>query len=74
MAGGWIIEIDIRKYFDSIDHERLREVLHSRIRDGVILRWVRLLSGGEMHSEVGHLSLRRWGFRGGRGSGTRAPS
>src|ERR1700728_5448783 len=31
MAGGWIIEIDIRKYFDSIDHERLREVLHSRI-------------------------------------------
>jgi RNA-directed DNA polymerase len=40
MAGGWIIEIDIRKYFDSIDHERLREVLHGRIRDGVILRLI----------------------------------
>jgi group II intron reverse transcriptase/maturase len=40
MAGGWIIEIDIRKYFDSIDHERLREVLRGRIRDGVILRLV----------------------------------
>src|SRR5579863_6896618 len=22
MAGGWVIEIDIRRYFDSIDHER----------------------------------------------------
>jgi RNA-directed DNA polymerase len=25
MAGGWVIELDIRKYFDSIDHERLRK-------------------------------------------------
>jgi group II intron reverse transcriptase/maturase len=40
MAGGWVVEVDIRKYFDSIDHERLREVLHGRIRDGVILRLV----------------------------------
>jgi RNA-directed DNA polymerase len=40
MAGGWVIEIDIRKYFDSIDHERVREVLRSRIRDGVILRLI----------------------------------
>jgi group II intron reverse transcriptase/maturase len=38
IAGGWIIELDIQKYFDSIDHERLREVLHQRVRDGVILR------------------------------------
>jgi len=40
MAGGWVVEIDIRKYFDSIDHERLREVLRGRIRDGVILRLI----------------------------------
>jgi RNA-directed DNA polymerase len=40
MAGGWVIELDIRKYFDSIDHERLREVLRHRIRDGVILRLI----------------------------------
>jgi RNA-directed DNA polymerase len=39
MAGGWIIEVDIRKYFDSIDHERLREV-RGRIRDGVIQRLI----------------------------------
>jgi group II intron reverse transcriptase/maturase len=40
MGGGWVIEIDIRKYFDSIDHGRLREVLHGRIRDGVIQRLI----------------------------------
>jgi group II intron reverse transcriptase/maturase len=38
IAGGWVIELDIEKYFDSIDHGRLREVLHQRVRDGVILR------------------------------------
>jgi group II intron reverse transcriptase/maturase len=48
MAGGWIIEVDIRQYFDSIDHERLREVLHSRIRDGVIQR----LIGKWLHAGV----------------------
>ena len=40
IAGGWVIELDIRKYFDSIDHGQLREVLHRRVRDGVILRLI----------------------------------
>jgi len=40
MNGGWVVEIDIRKYFDTIDHGQLREVLRSRVRDGVILRLV----------------------------------
>jgi RNA-directed DNA polymerase len=40
MGGGWLIEVDIRKYFDSIDHGRLREVLRGRIRDGVIERLI----------------------------------
>ena len=49
IAGGWVIELDIRKYFDSIDHERLREVLHRRVRDGVILRLVgKWLNAGVM--------------------------
>ena len=60
MAGGWIVELDIRKYFDSIDHERLRKVLHGRIHDGVILRligkWLKagvLEDGRITHSESG---------------------
>lgn len=54
-GGGWVIELDIRKYFDTIDHERLREVLHGRVRDGVILRligkWLNagVMDAGELH-------------------------
>jgi RNA-directed DNA polymerase len=37
---GWIIDLDIRKYFDSIDHRKLREVIKQRVRDGVITRLI----------------------------------
>ena len=60
MAGGWVIEVDIRKYFDTIDHERLREALHSRVRDGVILRLIgKWLNAGVM--EGGAVSYRESG-------------
>ena len=60
MSGGWVVELDIRKYFDTIDHERLREVLRHRVRDGVILRLVdKWLNAGVMES--GALSSRESG-------------
>lgn len=37
MRGGWVVEVDIRKFFDTLDHGRLREVLAKRVRDGVLL-------------------------------------
>jgi RNA-directed DNA polymerase len=40
MGGGWILEVDIRKFFDSLDHEHLRQILGQRVRDGVILRLI----------------------------------
>jgi RNA-directed DNA polymerase len=40
IAGGWIIELDIEKYFDSIPHERLMEILRQRVVDGVLLRLI----------------------------------
>lgn len=40
MRGGWIVEVDIKKFFDTIDHARLREILHRRVRDGVLLRLI----------------------------------
>jgi len=40
MRGGWIIEVDIRKFFDTVDHGRLREIVHQRVRDGVVLRLI----------------------------------
>ena len=38
--GGWVLEIDFRKYFDSIDHKALVEVLRQRVMDGSILRLI----------------------------------
>lgn len=40
VGGGWVLEVDIRKFFDSVDHERLRAVLRRRVRDGVLLRLI----------------------------------
>lgn len=40
IAGGWMIEIDIRKFFDAIDHEHLRAILRQRVLDGVLLRLI----------------------------------
>ena len=40
MAGGWILEIDIRRFFDTIQRPLLMKVLSQRVRDGVILRLV----------------------------------
>ena len=40
LGGDWIVDVDIRKYFDTIDHGHLREILKRRVRDGVILRLI----------------------------------
>ena len=37
-GGGWILELDIRKLFDELDHAHLQEFLQHRVRDGVLLR------------------------------------
>jgi RNA-directed DNA polymerase len=36
----WIVEVDIRKFFDTLSHSHLREFLRKRVRDGVILRLI----------------------------------
>ena len=36
----WILEVDIRKFFDTLDHGHLREFLQLRVRDGVLLRLI----------------------------------
>jgi group II intron reverse transcriptase/maturase len=37
---GWILEVDIRKFFDTLDKAHLREMLKRRVRDGVLLRLI----------------------------------
>lgn len=40
MGGGWVLEVDIRSFFDTLDHAKLREMLLARVTDGVIARLV----------------------------------
>jgi len=40
MGGCWMVEVDIRRFFDTLDHARLRELLQLRVRDGVLLRLI----------------------------------
>lgn len=36
----WVLEVDIRKFFDTLDHNHLREILRLRVGDGVLLRLI----------------------------------
>jgi group II intron reverse transcriptase/maturase len=36
----WIVDVDIRKYYDTIDHRHLRSFLDRRVTDGVIRRMI----------------------------------
>jgi group II intron reverse transcriptase/maturase len=40
MGGCWLVEVDIRKFFDTLDHAHLRTLLRQRVRDGVVLRLI----------------------------------
>lgn len=40
MGGAYVIDLDISKYFDTIDRGLLREVVQKRVRDGVITRMI----------------------------------
>src|ERR1700733_6779573 len=40
VRGGWVLEIDIRKFFDPLDHRHLNAILRRRVRDGVLLRLI----------------------------------
>lgn len=39
-TGKWIIDLDIQKFFDTIDHMKLREMFSKRIKDGVLNKLV----------------------------------
>jgi group II intron reverse transcriptase/maturase len=60
MRGGWVLEVDIRSYFDTLDHGCLRQILDQRVRDGVLRRaidkWLKagvLEDGRVWHPEAG---------------------
>lgn len=47
--GAWVLEIDLSKFFDTIPHKRLLEVISERVGDQVVLKLLKLwLSAGVM--------------------------
>ena len=53
--GVWVLEVDIRKFFDNLDHQYLRQFLQHRVRDGVLRRLIdKWLKAGVM--EDGNVS------------------
>jgi RNA-directed DNA polymerase len=40
MGGGWVLDVDIRKYFDNMGHSHIRSFVRQRVNDGVILRLI----------------------------------
>lgn len=53
----WVLEVDIRKYFDSVNRSKLLELVSARIGDGVVLRllskWLHagVMERGQLHYE-----------------------
>ncbi len=49
IGGGWIIDLDIRSFFDTVSREHLHAFLDQRVRDGVIRRVIgKWLNAGVM--------------------------
>jgi RNA-directed DNA polymerase len=49
MAGKWVLEVDIRNFFGTLDHSHLRNIVCKRVRDGVLLRLIgKWLNAGVM--------------------------
>jgi RNA-directed DNA polymerase len=60
MGGGWVLEVDIQSFFDTVDHGHLRSFLDQRVRDGVLRRmvdkWLKagvLENGGTWYPDAG---------------------
>ena len=50
-GGRWVLDVDIRKFFDSIQHAKLREFLARRVTDGVVRRLIdKWLNAGVMEN------------------------
>lgn len=56
VKGGLVLEVDLRKFFDTLDHSHLRTFLQQRVRDGVVLRLIgKWLNAGIMdHGNVSY--------------------
>jgi len=49
----WVVDIDLRKYFDSVNHELLLDTVNEEVADGSVLRLIRMfLESGVMEHDM----------------------
>jgi RNA-directed DNA polymerase len=52
-GGGYVVEVDIRKFFDTLVHQHLRAFVQRRVGDGVVLRLIgKWLNAGVMEEDI----------------------
>jgi group II intron reverse transcriptase/maturase len=56
IGGGWVVDVDIRQFFDTLDRAHLRDLLAQRVQDGVLLRLIGkwLNTGGLEDGEISY--------------------
>jgi len=55
MRGGWVLDVDIKDFFGSLSHSKLRDLLRRRVVDGVVTRLIgKWLHAGELEGGVVH--------------------
>jgi group II intron reverse transcriptase/maturase len=53
MRGGWVLDVDVSKFFDTLDHAQLRELLRQKVCDGVVVRMIgKWLNAGVLEGGV----------------------
>lgn len=53
LGGGWVLDVDVSKFFDTLNHEQLRDLLRKRVGDGVVVRMVgKWLNAGVLEGGV----------------------
>ena len=51
MGGGWVLDVDLRSFFDTVDHGILQGLVKERVRDGVVCRMIgKWLNAGVMEN------------------------
>lgn len=54
----WVVDVDFKSYFDTLDHDILMAQLHTRVTDGSVLKLIRswltagVMSEGNLHYQV----------------------
>lgn len=41
MHGGWVLEVDVQKFFDTLDHDHLVAILQQKVQDERLIRLIR---------------------------------